>query len=455
MEDSTDFEILDLENVADCNAEEEQSSDTETSTVCDTTDLQESEMYHGVMVKPLSSFGEFEIDPKSQDWQWACDRTSGKVHKDMKTVSTLYNQNLNLPPAALEFIKQSPKLQEEARWEELKAVFYGIYPKRAHSRVFAKLANVSILEALRIVCNKTSSFAHEAILKPINNVACNEYLAKSINCAIETMRSVAESAIQPAEEALDLAQKALDGYNTYTFDESLISEGSQVGYSPLWNSAIENLQLHKRRYIEARAFAFQLEDATARYEKRTQWIHIKASPIFPSDEVDLLFAQLNRLSKLDDTPFENTCEEIQSAYSQQMEIFKAGLHRFGTGPFRELDSLHNSERFQAYDFWVPYQRSSPQMCTTLFRNTFVEAPPDSSYFFVSTPDVLGFPKLHHKIRVYIDVLEAGKPEEEYGSEISFFSVFEPYEFCLNCFESGHGKSLCRKLKRGYGVIIQK
>ena len=65
MKDITDFEILDLENVADDIPDEIQSPNAKTSNSCDTADLQESEMYHGVMVKPLSSFGEFEIDPES------------------------------------------------------------------------------------------------------------------------------------------------------------------------------------------------------------------------------------------------------------------------------------------------------------------------------------------------------------------------------------------------------
>ncbi|KAM9912973.1 hypothetical protein OXX69_002057 [Metschnikowia pulcherrima] len=434
MEDITDFEILDSENVADFIPDEIQSSNAKTSISCDTADLQESEMYHGVMVKPLSSFGEFEIDPESQEWQWICDRTSGEVHKDMKTVSKLYNQDLNLPSAALEFIMQSPKLQEEAKWEELKAVLYGFYPKSKQSKAFAVLAKESILEASRFICKKTSNFAHEAILKPINDIACNDDTAVSLNREIETMRGVAKSAIQSAGEALAIARKELDCYNTYTLDRSLSIGKTGTSHSPLWKTAIENLQLHKKRYIEARVFAFQLEHAAVRYEKRTQWIHIRTSPVLPSGEVDSLFAQLDRLSQRDDRFFRITSEEIQKAYSRQTEVFKAGLRFFGTGPFRGFDSLHSSKRFQAYNFLVPYHSSSPQMCTTLFRDLFEKPPPDCSYFFACTPCISEFPKSHHKIRVYIDIRATGNPKEKYGS---LFLIREGYEKTLRYMESSH------------------
>ncbi|KAM9907324.1 hypothetical protein OXX79_001029 [Metschnikowia pulcherrima] len=117
MEEITDFEDLNLGKGTDGIAEEKQTADATPSRLCHTADLQDSEMYHGVMVKPLSSFGEFETDLNSQEWPWVCDRTSGEVHKDMKLVSKLYNQDLKLPSAALEFIMQSPTLQEEARWK--------------------------------------------------------------------------------------------------------------------------------------------------------------------------------------------------------------------------------------------------------------------------------------------------------------------------------------------------
>ncbi|KAM9935614.1 hypothetical protein OXX80_004810 [Metschnikowia pulcherrima] len=433
MEDITDFEILDSENVADDIKDEKQSSNAKTSISCGTADLQESEMYHGVMVKPLSSFGEFEIDPESQEWQWVCDRTSGEVHKDMRTVSKLYNQDLNLPSAAIEFIMQSPKLQEEAKWEELKAVLYGFYPE-SKQKAFAVLEKESILEASRFICKKTSNFAHEAILKPINDIVCTDDTVKSIKAEIETIRGVAKSAIQSAGEALAIARKELDCYNTYTLDRSLSIGKAGTSHSPLWESAIENLQLLKRRYIEARVFAFQLEHAAVRYEKRTQWIHIRTSPVPPSDKVDSLFAQLDRLSQRDDTTFRGTRGEIQKAYSRQTEVFKAGLRFFGTGPFREFDSLHSSERFQAYNFFVTYHSSSPQMCTTLFRDLFEKPPPDCSYFFASTPCISEFPKSNHKIRVYIDIRATGNPKDKYGNP---FLIREGYEGTLRYMESAH------------------
>ncbi|KAF8000355.1 hypothetical protein HF325_005284 [Metschnikowia pulcherrima] len=349
--------ILDLENVADDITDEIQSSNAKTSISCGTADLQESEMYHGVMVKPLSSFGEFETDLDSQDWPWVCDRTSGEVHKDMETVSELYNQELNMRSVALNYVIE---LQEDLRWGEMKDIFYELYPRRVQARAFAALEKLTKLEALRIISGETLTFTHETILKPMNDIVCNDDTAKRINREIETMRGIAERAMQQAREALALAQKEIYGYNIYTFDEFLLMEHYTRGHSPLGKTAIKKLQLYKIRYIEARIFAFQLEQSFVRYEKRTQWIHMTTSPIPPSDEADLLFAQLDRLSKLHDMPFRGTCEDKETPYPQQMEALKVSLRVFGTGVLREFDSLHNSEWFQAYDFWVTYERCSPK-----------------------------------------------------------------------------------------------
>ncbi|KAM9914290.1 hypothetical protein OXX69_000789 [Metschnikowia pulcherrima] len=354
MEDGTDYETSDSESGTDGISEEKQISDAKPRSVRDTANSCEPEMYHGVMVKPC--FGEFETDLNSQEWPWVCDRTSGEVHKDMKLVSKSYNQDLKLPSAALEFIMQSPTLQEEARWEKLKAVFYGLHPKPVQARACTELEKLTILEASRIICKETSTFAQEAILKPMNDIACNDDTAKSINREIETMRGIAERAMQQAREALALAQKEIYGYNIYTFDKFLLLKHHKTGHLPLRKSAIEKLSSYKIRYIEARLFVFQLEHATVRYEKRTQWIHIKTSPIPSSHKTGSLFAQFDWLSKLHDMPFRGTCEDKKTAFSEQMEAFKVSLRVFGTGVLRDFDSLHNSEWFQAYDFWVTYER---------------------------------------------------------------------------------------------------
>ena len=70
--------------------------------------------YRGDMVKPLASFGKFDIKPEVSNLKWIKDHTSGETHDDMPTIAKLYNQNLELPAAAKLFLEQSPKLIEEA-----------------------------------------------------------------------------------------------------------------------------------------------------------------------------------------------------------------------------------------------------------------------------------------------------------------------------------------------------
>ncbi|KAM9905890.1 hypothetical protein OXX79_001883 [Metschnikowia pulcherrima] len=160
MEDSTDFEISDSENVADGITEEKQPSDAKPRSVRDTANSCEPEMYHGVMVKPLSSFGEFGTDLNSQEWPWVCDRTSGEVHKDMKLVSKLYNQDLKLPSAALEFIMQSSVVPYRPN-----TTYMLVYDSRGHRfrtqlfeavRLCTIVRHCTMVVRKSCVCQKTS-----------------------------------------------------------------------------------------------------------------------------------------------------------------------------------------------------------------------------------------------------------------------------------------------------------
>ncbi|KAM9935376.1 hypothetical protein OXX80_005056, partial [Metschnikowia pulcherrima] len=112
--------------------------------------IHEAIMYQGTHVKPLSYFGTFEIKPEICTLKWIYDHTSGKTHPDIPTISMLYNQDLCLPVAAELFVAQSRELEEEARWEKLKAVFTS---STAHiqSHVHEVLCGLSVLEASRVI----------------------------------------------------------------------------------------------------------------------------------------------------------------------------------------------------------------------------------------------------------------------------------------------------------------
>ncbi|GEQ66765.1 hypothetical protein JCM33374_g428 [Metschnikowia sp. JCM 33374] len=385
----------------------------------DEKDDSESEEYQGTMVKPLSYFGSFEIDPPILELKWISDHTSGNVHKDMATISMLYNQDLTLPETAQNFIEQSPELLEEARWERLKAAFYGFYPNNIQDQAYAFLSGLSALEASRIIAKKTSRMEHEAILQPLSGK-----LYKSQKKAFKY-------------EDKKILTSFNHGDNDYSLNDIRWGSGK-------WRSSIENYQVHTKSSVEAQLFLFQLQHSKARYEPRTQWIHVKTSPLYPDGKINSeekvsknLFRQVSMLFETRESLSGPNSMTMNKEVNRQFQRFEYWLQKYGTGPFGNFDALINNDFFQAYEFRVSYESVSPTMCSALLDYEFGHL---DTWIIVSKPDISGYQKEYHSILVYFN---AGN--SPYNTICKFGSTLrktDPYDFCFNCFGKDHNRTQC-------------
>ncbi|GEQ66757.1 hypothetical protein JCM33374_g420 [Metschnikowia sp. JCM 33374] len=407
--------------------------------------------YRGTPISPLSYFGSFEIDPETPTLKWISDHTSGNVHPDMKTISMLYNQDLTLPETAQRFIEQSPELLEEARWEKLKAEFYGFYPTNIQDQAYACLSGLSELEASRIIAQKTSRMEHEAILQPLVGESCDYEDAKTLNEEIQGMIDTARKKTHEEAQALQNLENELRNHSSfdkgdkdYTWNE--ISWGSEN-----WSSAIRKYQEHTKSSVEAQLFMFQLQHAKARYDPRTQWIHVKTSPLYPDGKINSaekaskeLFSQVSRLFDSEESFSRPSSMTMNKEVNRQFQRFEYWLQKYGTGRFANFDALANNDLFQGYEFRVPYQSYSPKMCAAALHNEFRSC---YTWIIVSKPDISGYRKECHSILVYFT-----KPCTPSKTNCKFGTTLRetvPHNFCFNCFGKVHKKSSCELPKYGF------
>ncbi|GEQ66767.1 hypothetical protein JCM33374_g430 [Metschnikowia sp. JCM 33374] len=405
----------------------------------------EYEDYRGTKVKSLSCFGSFDIKPETRALKWISDHTSGEVHKDMATISMLYNQKLALPQKAADFIAQSPELAEEARWERLKAAFYRFYPQQIRDQAYQLLSKLSALEASRIIAKKTSRFANEVIFRAIDEDLCECEDAERLNDEMPAMYEiVARSILLEAEDFIQ-AEKKLEQPRVFgskeCVDENQIKELSQS-----WASDYENFARLRSSLASSRLRLFQFEHAHARYEPRTRWIHMKTKVLWEnSDESPFLPAKVRDLFLHRNEHSDYIRDQEYTSDDPQMQSFEGSLQAYGQGYFEEFECLHNDDRFEEFVLKFPYNTISPELGVDVLRSHFDEKYPSECWQIVSRPDPPMFFKKDHVVRVYIDMTQCGMPKgtnDVLGSTL----LLKDFGFCLNCYAEGHHRMTCNERK---------
>ncbi|KAM9899024.1 hypothetical protein OXX79_005959 [Metschnikowia pulcherrima] len=447
---------------------ENQFSEVTTETGTDDEEYSESEqdsiheaiMYQGTHVKPLSHFGTFEIKPEVCTLKWIYDHTSGKTHPDMPTISMLYNQDLCLPVAAELFVAQSRELEEEARWEKLKAVFYSLYSAHIQSHVHEVLCGLSVLEASRVIAKKTSRFEHEVLLRPLEADYCNENDVLMLEEAIREVIPKVIERISSEADQVTVSESYLQPYTeypAYTMNDNSWWSRNQASHKDIadkskhWVWRIEMYQMYSRRGHEACLWLFQLENSNCRFDPRTLWIHLKTTPrLCASKEDERIPEVLRKLPMLDDYCLEGDAEKRKSATRNQIEQLEIALKELDIPFLQNLDSLHNHNIFEQFELCVPYARFSPKSCTTILQSHFNNWLNGDEYFIVSKPILSAVPRSHHTMRVYIDMSKVKEPNKASRYMDSTLLRFKPYEFCFNCFSKAHTTNKCTETKRGFG-----
>ncbi|GEQ66762.1 hypothetical protein JCM33374_g425 [Metschnikowia sp. JCM 33374] len=411
----------------------------------------EPEDYRGAMVKPLSLFGTFDIDPEVRELKWISDHTSGEVHKDTPTISMLYNQDLDLPEAAQRFIAQSPELLEEARWERLKAAFYGFYPSEIQHQAYQILSELSVLEASRIIAKITSRFANEVILKPFDD-ACGEGDVEKLKEEIPGMIEEVLKVITDACVKLNWRVMSLTRYVKYKGKCDFMTATDIKSQSKAWNYLIEDCQTSYKIFLENRVLLFQLSHAQVRFEPRTQWIHIRTQPFFPdSKETDSLPEDISGFPLLENHTITGEAESMNAAMASQIETFENGLSQFGTGAFINFDSKYHNGSFERYDCQIPYAKISPNYWVEVLRIHCEGLPSDTIRRIVpSRPVISRIPKRFHEIQAYFKFSSSSRPYSSIHKLGSKLTPNDGYGFCMNCFSESHRRVSCNKPKYGFG-----
>ncbi|GEQ66756.1 hypothetical protein JCM33374_g419 [Metschnikowia sp. JCM 33374] len=424
-----------------------ETSDTSENSTDENEEVHEPVQYRGHLVRPLSFFGYFEIKPEVCDLKWISDHTSGEVHPDMATISMLYNQNLTLPESAQKFIAQSPELLDEARWEKLKAVFYGFYPKRLQDQAFQYLSKATSLYARRLIAKKTSRFENEAILEPLPGKSCSYHNVRELNQEISKMILTARTRVSQEQDALFRSEMRLRDEHCFDHGDRKYTLNDIKYHSRKWTQSIKWHQEIAARLIEAELFVFQLENAEARYDTRTQYIHVKTKPVYPGNYyTDELFSQVSRLFASEDGVLKGTSREIKAEINSQFQRFEYWLQKYGTGLFRDCDAMSNNDLFHRFQFTVPYESVSPEMCSAILDLELKYR--SYSWIIVSQPEIVGYEKEYHVIRVYFNIKNLPKNSTfEPGAQLS---RCEYSGFCYNCFGRDHTASYCTFSKFGFG-----
>ncbi|GEQ66761.1 hypothetical protein JCM33374_g424 [Metschnikowia sp. JCM 33374] len=411
--------------------------------------------YRGTMVKPLNGFGTLNYQPESFALRWINDHTSGNVHKDMPLISMLYNQNLILPEPAQKFIEQSPELLDEARWERLKAVFYGLYPANIQTKAYQILSGLSALEASRIIAKKTSRFAHEVILHPLSEKSCDEQDAASLNREIPEMIEELLRVFTGDFERFQTHLKSLGGYRTYGTSRDHSSEEDIRSVSQHWVESITSYFDTQNWLLEKRVLLFHFQHAEARFDPRTQWIHVKTRLLDrDSDESEHLPREILQLPLLQQYERPATSDEVDAEVACQMETFETGLMEYGTGSFKTFDAKCHNGHFEGFDFHVPYTRVSPSVCGSVLNLHCRYLPPEAKWEIVSKPVIWNTPKQYHSMRVYFD---ATKLCGLATTDPAFDSKLTPIDkspFCLNCFSKNHRRVSYTKPQFGFAIPNQ-
>ncbi|KAM9905887.1 hypothetical protein OXX79_001881 [Metschnikowia pulcherrima] len=397
--------------------------------------------YRGDMVKPLASFEKFDIKPEISNLKWIKDHTSGETHDDMPTIAKLYNQNLELPAAAKSFLKQSPKLIEEANWERRKAIFYAKYPGED---AFETLSEMSVLEARRIIAKKTARHEHEVVLEALEAGIDHSEIIFSLNSEIKAMCNRISGSIPQKKDSFHRSQKSVEKYKSFGASDRFLKQDEIRSNSETWSAEILALQKNMEDYTETELFLSHLSHSKAWYEPRTASIHIKTELI--SDVESDLF---NRASKLysSDNFRQGTGSDKRNFNAEcQLERFELGLYKFGTGPFKLFDTLYNVGPLQAFCFYVPYERVSPSMCGAVLLNHGKSTRID--WKLVSIPNTSGFPQINHCIRVYCSKVYLDYVNTRPKGSESRLECYKPYAFCFDCFSRAHqtSSSQCPKYK---------
>ncbi|KAM9907322.1 hypothetical protein OXX79_001027 [Metschnikowia pulcherrima] len=389
--------------------------------------------YRGDMVKPLVSFGKFDIKPEVSNLKWIKDRTSGKTHVDMPTIAKLYRQNLELPVAAKKFLAQSPRLMAEANWEKRKAVFYANCPGE---NAFEILSKLSPSEASRVIAKKTARHEHEVVLEALEAGIDHSEVLCSLNNEIKAMCNHISGSISQKRDLFHRSQKPVEKYMSFGAIDRVLKQDEIESKSETWSAEILALQKNMRDYTETELFLFQLSHSSARYEPRTASIHIKTELI--SDVESDLFKRALKLYSSHDFR-QGTGSDKRSLDAEcQLERFELGLYKFGTGPFKLFDTLYNVGSLQAFCFYVPYEDVSPSLCGSVLLNHGKYT--DIDWKLLSIPNTSGFPQTYHCIRVYCSKVHLNYVKPRTKGSDSLLERYKPYEFCLNCFSRAHQTS---------------
>ncbi|GEQ66760.1 hypothetical protein JCM33374_g423 [Metschnikowia sp. JCM 33374] len=438
--------------------------------------------YRGTMVKRLSFFGSFDISPEVLQLKWISDHTSGNVHKDIPTISMLYNQDLTLPEPAQRFIEQSPELAEEARWERLKAAFYSFYPTQIQARAYQVLSNLSVLEASRIIAKKTSQFSHEVILKPTYGRGCDRKDAEELNKELSSMVEVVEKRIAPEINALTTAESTLRKYTSFKLTTTLIfHDPDYKNASQQWRAINQEYQSRTLNVFNLRKCLFHFQHAEATYDPRTQWIHVKTRPLFPHvKESDSLAEKSLQISLFEKDVMGGSSDVLDRETNLQIKEFGDELQTYGQHHFKEFESFHNNDSYEEFEFKYPYT-ITPDMGLNILGSHLGGDCPSEYWRINSVPQVPQYSQENHEIQVYLNMEQCNKakhmnpfnmpkpkPQFHFENQTTQFSMpaevnlrvgstlrLKDKGFCSNCYAKGHHRRNCTAPKYGFALPVEK
>lgn len=385
----------------------------------------------------------------------------------------LFNENLTLPEAAESFLQQAAALQEEARWERTKAAFYSLYPEILKSKVFEVLSQKLRRDASRIIAMKTLRFENEILLISIpNNTAscvepdfeseadlhaehehCSEEDATKINELLPEIARDCKENIALTLKDFAIAAEKLSKHNSFsTFGRVPLSAVKEQ--SKLWIEDLKKYQEATRVCVETRLLFHHLDNAVARYDPRTEWIHVKTQLLRSAlEENKTLPKEIFDVKLHAKYKIQGSVEAQSAAVDKQMALLEEGLRNLRRGHLDNLDFHHNIVLCHEYEVRVSYANIAPAMCKTVVETLLPHL--GWNYFcIVSKPHLLPYEKLHHVLKVYIDLHKGKVP---YSGNTTFDTTIQykdRYGCCLNCFSKDHVRVNCEEPVYDFANLVK-